>query len=162
MCGSASPIVRSPRSEIPGSTALAKPDALESHDTNGAVDANLGYEMANDNDQIWKALADPTRREILDQLRDGPRQTTEIVEAFPQLSRFGVMKHLDVLRDAGLVTTRSEGRLRINSLNAAPLRDVIERWIGRYEAYWANTLLRVKESAESDTKSKRKSKSRRA
>jgi len=107
-----------------------------------------------DNDAIWKALADPTRREILDLLRDGPQQTSSIVEALPHLARFGVMKHLDVLREAGLVNTRSEGRKRINSLNAAPLRDVIERWIGKYEAYWANTLLRVKESAEAATESK--------
>ena len=76
--------------------------------------------MARDSDHIWKALSDPTRREILDLLRDGPRQTTEIVESFTQLSRFGVMKHLDVLRGAGLVNTRSDGRHRINSLNAAP------------------------------------------
>ena len=62
--------------------------------------------MAKDLDHVWKALADPTRRKILDLLRDGPRQTTHIVESFPQLSRFGVMKHLDVLRDAGLVNTR--------------------------------------------------------
>ena len=109
-----------------------------------------------DNDQVWKALSDPTRREILDLLRDGPRQTTGIVSSFPKLSRFGVMKHLDVLRDAGLVTTRSEGRARINSLNVAPLRDVIERWIGKYEGYWANSLLRIKESAESTSKRKRK------
>ena len=104
--------------------------------------------MKEDNDQVWKSLADPTRRRILDLLRDGPCQTTQIVDAFPEFSRFGVMKHLDVLREAGLVVTRSEGRRRINSLNAAPLRDVIERWIGQYEAYWANTLLRVKESSE--------------
>ena len=115
-----------------------------------------------DSDPIWKALADPTRREILDLLRDAPRQTTEIVDAFPNLSRFGVMKHLDVLRDAGLVNTRTEGRLRINSLNAAPLRDVIERWIGKFESYWSNTLLRVKESAESVPKSKRNTKKKRA
>ena len=108
--------------------------------------------MAKDSGDIWKALADPTRREILDLLRDGPQQTTAIVERFPNLSRFGVMKHLDVLREAGLVNTRSEGRQRINSLNAAPLRDVIERWIGKYEAYWANTLLRVREAAEADSK----------
>ena len=118
--------------------------------------------MAKDSDDIWKALSDPTRREILDLLRDGPRHTTDIVEAFTQLSRFGVMKHLDVLREAGLVNTRSEGRHRINSLNAAPLRDVIERWIGKYEAYWANTLLRVKESAETKSISRGKSKKKRA
>ncbi len=116
----------------------------------------------DDSDAVWKALADPTRREILDLLRDGPRQTTDIVASFPQLSRFGVMKHMDVLREAGLIDTRSEGRRRISSLNVAPLRDVIERWIGKYEGYWANTLLRVRDSAESASKKKTKKKSRRA
>jgi DNA-binding transcriptional ArsR family regulator len=105
--------------------------------------------MAKDLDPIWKALSDPTRREILDLLCNGPLQTTEVVDQFPQLSRFGVMKHLDVLRDAGLVKTRSQGRLRINSLNAAPIRQILERWIGKYESHWSNTLLRVKETAES-------------
>ncbi len=118
--------------------------------------------MADDSDAVWKALSDPTRRKILDLLRDGPQQTTEIVDACPQLSRFGVMKHLDVLREAGLVNTRIEGRMRINSLNAAPLRDVIERWIGKYEAYWANTLLRVKEAAETQPKKNAKPRTKRA
>lgn len=99
-------------------------------------------------DAIWKALADATRREVLDALRDGPQSTSELVERFPHLSRFGVMKHLDVLREAGLVTTRAEGRKRINSLNAAPLRKVVERWISRYDGFWANTLLRVKDDAQ--------------
>ena len=107
--------------------------------------------MAEDLDHVWKALADPTRRQILDLLRDGPQQTTYIVDQFPQLSRFGVMKHLDGLREAGLVNTRSEGRLRINSLNAAPIRDIMERWMGKYEAYWSNTLLRVRDAAESES-----------
>ena len=118
--------------------------------------------MKTDLDHIWKALSDPTRREILDLLRDGPRQTTEIVERFPQLSRFGVMKHLDVLREAGLVNTRSEGRRRINSLNAAPIRQILERWISKYEAYWTNTLLRVKEAAETESVEKKRPKTRRA
>lgn len=118
--------------------------------------------MTRDHDAIWKALSDATRRAILDLLREGPKQTTEIVEAFADLSRFGVMKHLDVLREAGLVKTRREGRRRINSLNVTPLRDVIERWIGKYESYWANTMLRVRDSAEADTKSKSKSKKNRA
>lgn len=112
--------------------------------------------MPKNDDHIWKALADPTRRELLDLLRDGPRQTTDLVESFPHLSRFAVMKHLDVLRESGLVSTRSEGRRRINSLNAAPLRDVIERWIGKYEGYWANSLLRVRDSAVSTAKAKSK------
>ena len=118
--------------------------------------------MAKDLDYIWKALSDPTRREILDLLRDGPRPTTEIVDQFPQLSRFGVMKHLDVLREVGLVKTRSKGRLRINSLNAAPIREILERWIGKYEAYWSNTLLRVKEASEAEMPGKKNPKSKRA
>ncbi len=115
--------------------------------------------MSNDLDPVWKALSDPTRRAILDLLRDGPKQTTEIVEKFPELSRFGVMKHLDVLRESNLVRTRTEGRRKINSLNAAPLRQIIERWIGKYEAFWSNSLLRVKEEAEDLAAKKRKRKS---
>src|SRR3954470_1261463 len=104
--------------------------------------------MSHDLDQIWKALADGTRRTILDFLRNGPRTTTEIVDQFPDLSRFAVMKHLDVLRQAALVVTREEGRQRINSLNAVPIRMIYERWVSNYEILWANTLLRVKEEAE--------------
>src|SRR5690349_12251619 len=104
--------------------------------------------MSHDLDQIWKALADETRRTILDFLRLGPKPTTAIVEQFPDLSRFAVMKHLDVLRQAALVVTREEGRQRINSLNAVPIRMIYERWVSKYEDLWANTLLRVKEAAE--------------
>ena len=105
-----------------------------------------------EDDAVWKALSDSTRRRILDMLKDGPKTTTEIVEQFPELSRFAVMKHLDVLREANLVNTRSEGRARISSLNAAPLRQIVERWISQYEGFWANTLLRVKDGAESKSK----------
>src|SRR3954467_4259080 len=104
--------------------------------------------MAQDLDQIWKALSDETRRTILDFLRTGPKPTTAIVEQFPDLSRFAVMKHLDVLRQAALVLTREEGRQRINSLNAVPIRMIYERWVSKYEDQWANTLLRVKEATE--------------
>ena len=68
--------------------------------------------MSNELDGVWKALSDPTRRAILDLLRERPRTTTEIVESFPNLTRFGVMKHIDVLRKAGLINTREEGRQR--------------------------------------------------
>lgn len=100
-------------------------------------------------DGVWKALADSTRRSILDLLRQGPRTTTEIVEAFPHLSRFGVMKHIDVLREAGLVHTREDRRQRINSLNVVPIRKIYERWVGRFEELWTSHLLRIKEDAES-------------
>lgn len=110
--------------------------------------------MAGDLDDVWKALADPTRRAILDLLRQGPRTTTGIVDAFPGLSRFGVMKHIDVLRHAGLINTRDEGRQRVNSLNAVPIRRIYERWVSRYADFWADKLLRLKEEAEKQPKEK--------
>jgi DNA-binding transcriptional ArsR family regulator len=113
----------------------------------------------NDLDVIWKALADETRRSILDYLRDGPRTTTEIVEQFPEMTRFGVMKHLQVLRDADLVLTREEGRTCVNSLNAVPIRLIYERWVSRFAEHWAMTLIGLKESLEQmpaeDSKSQR-------
>jgi len=99
-------------------------------------------------DPVWKALSDPTRRAILDLLRDQPRRTTEIVESFPHLTRFGVMKHLDVLREAELVHTREEGRQRMNSLNLVPIRQIYERWVSPFHAIWSSHLLRIKETAE--------------
>lgn len=108
--------------------------------------------MPDELDGVWKALSDPTRRAILDLLRIGPRTTTEIVDAFTDLTRFGVMKHIDVLRNAGLINTREEGRQRVNSLNAVPIRRIYERWVSRYEELWADTLLRVKEDLEKKEK----------
>jgi len=99
-------------------------------------------------DPIWKALADPTRRAILDFLRNRPRTTTEIVEVFPHLTRFGVMKHLEVLRQAQLVDTREAGRQRVNSLNVVPIRQIYERWVGPFQELWSGQLLRIKDLAE--------------
>ncbi|MDE3166530.1 MAG: helix-turn-helix transcriptional regulator [Acidobacteriota bacterium] len=104
--------------------------------------------MPDELDLVWKALADPTRRAILDRLRSGPQTTTALVEAFPNLSRFGVMKHIEVLREADLIETREEGRQRVNSLNVVPIRRIYERWVGRFEELWSSHLLRVKEDAE--------------
>jgi DNA-binding transcriptional ArsR family regulator len=114
--------------------------------------------MSDELDAVWKALSDPTRRAILDLLRQGPRTTTEIVAAFPHLSRFGVMKHIDVLRGANLIQTREEGRQRVNSLNAAPIRQIYERWVSPYEDLWADNLLRLKEDVEQGRSPKRGSK----
>jgi DNA-binding transcriptional ArsR family regulator len=108
-------------------------------------------------DPVWKALADPTRRAILDLLREKPRTTTEIVETFPHLTRFGVMKHLDSLREAGLVNTREEGRQRWNSLNVFPIRQIYERWVTPFQEMWASQLLGIKnlaEQAEEDVETK--------
>ena len=111
---------------------------------------------ADDLDVVWKALSDSTRRSILDLLHKGPQRTTQIVEAFPQLSRFGVMKHIDVLREAGLIHTREESRQRINSLNVVPIRQIYERWVGRFEELWTSHLLRIKEDAEARTAEQKK------
>jgi DNA-binding transcriptional ArsR family regulator len=109
---------------------------------------------SDDLDAVWKALSDSTRRSILDLLRQqGPRTTTQIVEAFPHLTRFGVMKHIDVLREAGLILTREESRQKINSLNVVPIRQIYERWVGRFEELWTSHLLRIKEDAEAETTS---------
>ena len=111
--------------------------------------------MADDLDPVWKALSDPTRRAILDLLREGPRTTTEIVAAFPNLTRFGVMKHIDVLREASLIETREEGRQRVNSLNVVPIRQIYERWVGRFAELWASHLLRIKEAAEDEAQGRK-------
>jgi len=105
-------------------------------------------DVSDDLDAVWKALSDPTRRSILDFLRKGPCTTTEIVTRFPALSRFGVMKHLSVLRDAGLVQDRWEGRQRINSLNVVPIRLIYERWVSGYQDLWVSKLTSLKKSLE--------------
>ena len=112
-------------------------------------------------DQVWKALSDPTRRTILDVLRDRPRTTTEIVERFSQLSRFGVMKHLEVLRQAQLVSTREAGRQRVSSLNVVPIRQIYERWVGPFQELWSGELLGIKDMAETESSGGRRGASRR-
>lgn len=104
--------------------------------------------MTDDLDLVWKALSDPTRRTILDLLRSGAKTTTEIVEAFPGMTRHAVMKHIDALRTAGLIITREEGRRRINSINAVPIRQIYERWMGPFSELWSSTLLRIKDDVE--------------
>jgi DNA-binding transcriptional ArsR family regulator len=111
-------------------------------------------------DPVWKALSDPTQRAMLDILRDGPRTTTELVDAFPRLSRFGVMKHVEVLRKAGLVQTREHGRQRVNSLNAVPIRQIYERWVGPFQELWSSQLLGLKEAVEHESSGAKRGRSR--
>ncbi len=104
-----------------------------------------GYEQ---HDLVWKALGDPTRRALLDELRNGRKTTSELVASVPGMTRFGVMKHLGVLEDAGLVISRKEGRQRWNHLNAVPLRGIYERWVSKYEDQWAGSLANLKRDLE--------------
>jgi uncharacterized protein YndB with AHSA1/START domain/DNA-binding transcriptional ArsR family regulator len=99
-------------------------------------------------ERVWKALADPTRRAILDLLRERPRTTGELTGAFPEVTRFAVMKHLRVLQQAGLVAVRPRGRERWNYLNGVPLRQAYERWMRPYADRSASSTLRLKEAAE--------------
>lgn len=96
---------------------------------------------------VWRALGDPTRRSILERLREAPRTTGDLAAEFPQ-SRFAVMKHLDVLVRARLVVVRREGRERWNHLNPVPLQQIHARWVRPYEAVWARALIRFKGAAE--------------
>jgi len=88
---------------------------------------------------------------MLDLLAEKPRTTGELAAAFPRLSRFAVMKHLRVLHAAGLLIVTREGRRRWNSLNPVPLRDALRRWMGRYEQFWSDSLLNLRDVAEADT-----------
>src|SRR5689334_18477496 len=95
-------------------------------------------------DPLWKALASSHRRRLLDTLRDGPRTTSQLSEALPELSRFAVMQHLDVLEAAGLVLVRREGRQRFNHLNPLPLQAAYERWVRRHARLAATAAMGLK------------------
>jgi DNA-binding transcriptional ArsR family regulator len=101
-----------------------------------------------DDDRVFKALADPTRRFLLDRLfmRDG-RTLTEIQSELA-MTRFGVMKHLRVLEDAGLVLTRRSGREKLHFLNPVPIRLIHDRWINKYAERRASALAGLKSELE--------------
>jgi len=95
-------------------------------------------------DDVFKALADPTRRGLLDELFERDGQTLSALEARVAMTRFGVMKHLRVLEEAGLVTTRRRGREKLHFLNPVPIRLVHDRWVSKYAEPWAATLSGLK------------------
>ena len=101
-------------------------------------------------DEIFRALADPTRRILLDELFKEDGQTLSgLVQRLP-MTRFGVMKHLKVLEDAGLVTTKKRGREKLHFLNPVPIRLVHDRWVSKYAEPWAATLSGLKRKLEED------------
>jgi DNA-binding transcriptional ArsR family regulator len=106
---------------------------------------------ADQDDRVFKALADARRRAILDLLRDAPRTTGELCEHFARtLDRCTVMQHLGVLERAGLVLARREGRLRWNYLNAAPFKELYDRWISAYAGPSVDLLMRLKKDLEGE------------
>jgi uncharacterized protein YndB with AHSA1/START domain/DNA-binding transcriptional ArsR family regulator len=102
-------------------------------------------------DAVFKALADPTRRELLDELFEQDGQTLSALETRLPMTRFGVMKHLRVLEEAGLVTTQRRGREKLHFLNPVPIRLVHDRWVSKYAEPWAATLSGLKTRLEDET-----------
>jgi uncharacterized protein YndB with AHSA1/START domain/DNA-binding transcriptional ArsR family regulator len=100
-------------------------------------------------DEVFRALADPTRRRLLDELYREDGQTLSALEARFEITRFGVMKHLRQLEDAGLVVTRREGRQKLHYLNPVPIRLVHDRWVSKYAEPWAAGLSELKTRLES-------------
>ena len=101
-------------------------------------------------DEVFKALADPTRRQLLDLLFEEDGQTLTALERRLPMTRFGVMKHLKVLEEAGLVTTRRRGREKLHFLNPVPIRLVHDRWVSKYAEPWASALSQLKQEIEED------------
>ena len=100
----------------------------------------------------FRALADPNRRRLLDRLRERDGQAlAELEAALPGMTRFGVMKHLRVLEDAHLVTTRRDGRRKLHFLNPVPIQLIADRWISRYAARWVSGLADLKQSLEAES-----------
>ncbi|MFZ4718982.1 MAG: ArsR/SmtB family transcription factor [Ilumatobacteraceae bacterium] len=103
-------------------------------------------------DDVFKALADPTRRAILDALFERDGQTVQVLcDRFPAMTRFGVMKHLAVLEDANLVTTRRDGRSKLHFLNPVPIQQLADRWIGKYAQPYTRALVDLHADLERHT-----------
>ncbi len=100
-------------------------------------------------DAVFRALADPTRRSLLDELFVNDGQTLSALEERLPMSRFGVMKHLKQLEEAGLVVTRRRGREKLHYLNPVPIRLVHDRWVSKYAEPWAAALSDIKHRLES-------------
>ena len=104
-----------------------------------------------DDDLVFKALADPTRRHLLDRLFERDGQTLTALEQELPMTRFGVMKHLKVLEEADLVVTRRSGRAKLHFLNPVPIRLIHDRWIDKYTEHNVTALLDLKNRLENES-----------
>src|SRR5882757_3109426 len=105
-------------------------------------------------DAVFRALADPTRRSLLDELFRQDGQTLSALEERLPMTRFGVMKHLKVLEEAGLVVSKRRGREKLHFLNPVPIRLVHDRWVSKYAEPWAAELSNLKRKLEDKTMEK--------
>jgi DNA-binding transcriptional ArsR family regulator len=106
------------------------------------------YRGVQDDDRVFKALADPTRRLLLDRLFERDGRTLSELEADVDMTRFGVMKHLKVLEEAGLVVSRKKGREKLHYLNPVPIQLIHDRWITKYTVGPASALAALKRKLE--------------
>jgi DNA-binding transcriptional ArsR family regulator len=104
-----------------------------------------------DDDAVFRAMADPTRRHLLDRLFERDGRTLTELEQDLEMTRFGVMKHLKVLEEAGLVTTRKSGREKLHFLNPVPIRLVHDRWIDKFTERHVAALANLKSELEKDS-----------
>jgi DNA-binding transcriptional ArsR family regulator len=101
-------------------------------------------------DEVFRALADPTRRSLLDELFEQDGQTLSALEQRLPMTRFGVMKHLKVLEEANLVVTKKRGREKLHFLNPVPIRLVHDRWVSKYAEPWVAGLTELKSDLENE------------
>ena len=105
--------------------------------------------MTDVDGRVFRALADDSRRRLLDALRDRDGRTLgELCDVLPDMTRFGVMKHLRVLEDARLVVAERDGRSKRHHLNPVPIREIHDRWISRYTEPYVVGLLGLRDAAE--------------
>src|SRR5271170_7294603 len=105
-------------------------------------------------DAVFRALSDPTRRSLLDALFEEDGQSLGALERRLPMTRFGVMKHLKVLEEAGLVITKRRGREKLHFLNPVPIRLIHDRWVSKYAAPWTSAMSDLKYVLESETMEK--------
>ena len=104
--------------------------------------------LVHDDDSVFRALADPTRRHLLDRLFERDGRTLTDLESDLDMTRFGVMKHLRILEDAGLVVTKKAGREKLHFLNPVPIRLIHDRWIDKYTERQVTALVDLKNQLE--------------
>src|SRR5437764_5933741 len=104
--------------------------------------------VPDDDDLVFRALADPTRRLLLDRLFERDGRTLTELESEVEMTRFGVMKHLRLLEEAGLVVSRKAGRSRLHYLNPVPIRLIHDRWIDKYTEHRVSALAELKTELE--------------
>ena len=142
------------RKTLSGATSVGRPAVATVDSTPVSLvltcDPKVTYRTTVTDDRVFKALADPTRRFLLDRLFERDGRTLSELESELDMTRFGVMKHLRVLEDASLVVTRRSGREKLHFLNPVPIRLIHDRWIDKYRERQVSALADLKAELEEE------------